>query len=550
MYNSIYPVNINYTKNQYRKGDKNSSAQNATQNQAQGQSSNTFPNGTKVAIDYSKGQINISQVLTDFRSTIIAINAPEDVKEEVSMYLNLVDKESKKENPSKEIIVANLKNASKISDAFIASSLKKPSNVVEGWIDALFLQKINLKADPSEVNPDFLLEFPKNAKQKIAAQKATTQAQPQEQTIEQPQEQATEAKEEIQNQEEIQGQAQTQRLAQAQEFQNAQAPKETQTQTQTQIQGQGQISGEVVFSNTTEKALSQDEIQNLEIENNLELSQKEIAQTPISSNQNAQDAVSSPFQSFSQIDEAAKRVLAQIKSLPKTNEGDTKALNLINEALGAISENQDETNRNIKAALHFERAKIFDGYDYVDYALRDYWEATKADELNLKAQAYFKSGMIYDEFNEFDPALDGYLSSVAYSGEADNIKAQTLVLSKIASLYAKQFDIDKTQEYSSLAQESATQTNNYRLIAKTYSTSAQNEQYLGENDKAIDSYKNALFAYSKEDESYMDMALNYEQAANVMRKLGNSAKADKLQAKAQIYYQKAQLEDKKLAKAS
>lgn len=538
MYNSIYPVNINYTKNQYRKSDKNSSAQNATQNQAQGQNSNTFPNGTKVAIDYSKGQINISQVLTDFRSTIIAINAPEDVKDEVSMYLNLVDKESKKENPSKEIIVANLKNASKISDAFIASSLKKPSNVVEGWIDALFLQKINLKADPNEVNPDFLLEFPKNAKQKIAAQKETTQ--------EQPQEQVTEAKEEIQNQ----GQIQTQRLAQAQEFQNAQAPKETQTQIQGQIQKQGQISGEVVFSNAKESGLSQEEIQNLEIENNLELSQKEIAQAPISSSQNAQSTTSSPFQSFSQIDEAAKEVLAQIKSLPKTNEGDTKALNLINEALGAISENQDETNRNIKAALHFERAKIFDGYDYVDYALRDYWEATKADELNLKAQAYFKSGMIYDEFNEFDPALDGYLSSVAYSGEADNIKAQTLVLSKIASLYAKQFDIDKTQEYSSLAQESATQTNNYRLIAKTYSTSAQNEQYLGENDKAIDSYKNALFAYSKEDESYMDMALNYEQAANVMRKLGNSAKADKLQAKAQIYYQKAQLEDKKLAKAS
>lgn len=538
MYNSIYPVNINYTKNQYRKSDKNSSAQNATQNQAQGQNSNTFPNGTKVAIDYSKGQINISQVLTDFRSTIIAINAPEDVKDEVSMYLNLVDKESKKENPSKEIIVANLKNASKISDAFIASSLKKPSNVVEGWIDALFLQKINLKADPNEVNPDFLLEFPKNAKQKIAAQKETTQAQIQEQ--------ATEVKEEIQNQEQIQ----TQRLAQAQEFQNAQAPKETQAQIQEQIQEQGQISGEVVFSNAKESGLSQKEIQNLEIENNLELSQKEIAQAPMSLSQNAQDAVNSPFQSFSQTDEAAKRVLAQIKSLPKTNEGDTKALNLINEALGAISDNQDETNRNIKAALHFERAKIFDGYDYVDYALRDYWEATKADELNLKAQAYFKSGMIYDEFNEFDPALDGYLSSVAYSGEADNLKAQTLVLSKIASLYAKQFNIDKTQEYSSLAQESATQTNNYRLIAKTYSTSAQNEQYLGENNKAIDSYKNALFAYSKEDESYMDMALNYEQAANVMRKLGNSAKADKLQAKAQIYYQKAQLEDKKLAKAS
>ena len=106
---------------------------------------NTFPNGTKVAIDYTKGQINISQVLTDFRSTIVAINAPEDVKDEVNLYLGLVEKESKKENPSKEIILANLKNASKVSDAYIASALKKPSDVVEKWIDTLFLQKINLK---------------------------------------------------------------------------------------------------------------------------------------------------------------------------------------------------------------------------------------------------------------------------------------------------------------------------------------------------------------------------------------------------------------------
>ena len=147
LYNSIYPININYSKpNSYRKSDSNNSpAQSATDSNKQ---NNTFPNGTKVAIDYSKGQINISQVLTDFRSTIIAINAPDEVRSEVSTYLDLVERESKKENPSRDIILANLKIASKISDNYIASSLKKPSNVVEGWIDALFLQKINLKANP------------------------------------------------------------------------------------------------------------------------------------------------------------------------------------------------------------------------------------------------------------------------------------------------------------------------------------------------------------------------------------------------------------------
>ena len=37
------------------------------------------------AIDYTKGQINISQVLTDFRSTILAINAPDEIKDEVQV---------------------------------------------------------------------------------------------------------------------------------------------------------------------------------------------------------------------------------------------------------------------------------------------------------------------------------------------------------------------------------------------------------------------------------------------------------------------------------
>ena len=46
------------------------------------------------------------------------------------------------------------------------------------------------------------------------------------------------------------------------------------------------------------------------------------------------------------------------------------------------------------------------------------------------------------------------------------------------------------------------------------------------------------------------MAYNYEQAAIVMRKLGNHAKAAKLQLKANQYYQKAQLEMAQLVEAS
>jgi len=488
LYNSIYPVNINYTHhNKYRKNaDSSSSAQSPISSNEQ-KNQDTFPNGQKVAIDYTKGQINISQVLTDFRSTILAINAPDDVRDEVNIYLNLVEKESKKETPSREIIVANLKNASRISDSYIAAALNKPSNVVEKWIDTLFLQKINLKADPNEINPDFQLEFPQKAQERIEAQKTKT------------------------------------------------ADTETQTLQETQ---------EVKLFNEPDKLDETDETQKtaVEVESEFEISNTEpkATLTPV---------VQTPFSANCEADVMAKSLFTQAKKLPQTNQGDIEAINLLNEALGVISADEN-ANQNIRAAIHIERGKIFDSYDYVDYALRDYFEATKADDYNLKAQAFFKSGQIYDEFSEFYPAMDNYLSSVAYSAEADNISAQTKVLSKIASLYTKQFDIEKAIQYGELAIDTANESKNLQLIATTYSTDAQNSQYLGENDRAIDSYKNALSHFSSSNESPETMAYNYEQAAIVMRKLGNHAKAAKLQLKANQYYQKAQLQQVQLEEAS
>ena len=245
----------------------------------------------------------------------------------------------------------------------------------------------------------------------------------------------------------------------------------------------------------------------------------------------------------------ARILFVQAKNMPQTNDGDINAINLLNEALGIMSQDEN-ANQNIRAAIHIERGKIFDNYDYVDYALRDYYEATKADDYNLKAQAYYKSGQIYDEFSEFYPAMDNYLSSVAYSAEADNADAQTRVLSKISSLFTRQYDKQNALQYGDLAIDTAKETNNEALIADTYSNDAQNSQYLGENDRAIDSYKNALSIFSRTDESYEQMAYNYEQAANVMRKLGNHAKAAKLQLKANQYYQKVQLQQLQLEEAS
>ena len=53
----------------------------------------------------------------------------------------------------------NLKTASQVLDDYISSALKTKSNVVENWVDALFLQKIDYKADPNAINPEFKINF-------------------------------------------------------------------------------------------------------------------------------------------------------------------------------------------------------------------------------------------------------------------------------------------------------------------------------------------------------------------------------------------------------
>ena len=180
MYNSIYPGYANYypglnnrqikqkqdedkTPRQTKDAEKTNKSPLNTNEQGQSfkqqaelmpsmprPSDLVFPNGEKTAIDYTKKQIQIEQVLTDFRNTANAIGTPDDIKSEVETYLSLVQKQADKQNPNAQIIQANLKNASKILDEYIAKTLQKPSKVVETWVDTLFLQQIEYKSNKTQ----------------------------------------------------------------------------------------------------------------------------------------------------------------------------------------------------------------------------------------------------------------------------------------------------------------------------------------------------------------------------------------------------------------
>lgn len=138
----------------------------ATRNQIQAQSHyKAAPSQQPQAADTFEYQgvsanINIAQILKDFKNTALAIGTPAELQEEVDGYLSLIQSQVAKENPNTKLIKSNLKNASTLLDAYISETLNKESKVVENWVDAIFLQQIDFKYNENDINPQFLVKFP------------------------------------------------------------------------------------------------------------------------------------------------------------------------------------------------------------------------------------------------------------------------------------------------------------------------------------------------------------------------------------------------------
>lgn len=168
MYNTIYPGYANsylgiqnrQIKRKKEEEPSSQSSKNAENNpqEERKQQTSYFPNGEKVAIDYTRRKIGIDQVLSDFKNTANAIGAPDEIKAEVSSYLSLIESQSQKKAPNPQIIQSNLKSASQILDGYITDTLKKPSKVVENWVDALFLQQIDYKSQIPQLEQEDIVD--------------------------------------------------------------------------------------------------------------------------------------------------------------------------------------------------------------------------------------------------------------------------------------------------------------------------------------------------------------------------------------------------------
>lgn len=114
---------------------------------------------------HRSNRINIAQILKDFRNTMKAIATPAELEEQVNHYLQLVETQVKSPQPQVNLIQSNLKIAASLLDKYISETLNKESKVVQNWLDALFLQRINYNYNEEEINPNFLVQFPRSNEQ-------------------------------------------------------------------------------------------------------------------------------------------------------------------------------------------------------------------------------------------------------------------------------------------------------------------------------------------------------------------------------------------------
>ena len=427
MYNSIYPVQIKpyvppQTKKQVDGNDENEASQSSDvyQNRRSGSTDpygatdpngrssyprHEYPNGQKSTIDYSKSKVNIAQIITDFKSTANAIGAPPNIIQEVDQYLALAETQSLKNEPDKKLIQSNLKNASNVLDKFISQTLNKKSKVVENWIDALFLQQVDYKSDPTTVNEDFLVKLP---------DKETGDMKPISQNIAPQQQQPQEipAQEEVQSQETVQQAVEPQSEAPSAKN-GVYIPQDAQIR-KSFLQGK-----KYAAINQTDKAI--------------EAFNAALTQAQYIGDTNAEGMAS-----------------YELGKIYDNQDNLDKALGLYNNAYRASNDN------NLKAHALYAMAQIYDDIVYFEPAMDHYFAAIsyagEAENLNAQTKALSNIADMYAERYDKEQTYKYYGAAKNIALETNNPKTMGSVWSRSGdSMTILNENVNALQDYKSSA---------------------------------------------------------------------------------------------------
>ena len=397
-------------------------------------------------------KVNIAQIIKDFRNTIKAIATPADIEEQVNHYLQIVEQQVREPHPQVNLIQSNLKIAASMLDKYISETLNKDSKVVQNWLDALFLQRINYSYDEAEVNPNFLVKFPENREEKKPAPQQQTEQAP----APEPEPVVQEAHEEI-------IEIEPEELNLEEEFIQA---KQT-------ISKKPNIT--IIPQDTKLKSLF------------VEAKKQAFSNNP----QRAMQMFKEAFARASELNdnETQSRICLEIGKIYDDNDHFVQALNSYNKSL------QYTTDVNVKSRAHFSMAQIYDDVNEVGPALNHYMTsisyAGKSDDLIGQSDSLTRMANIFtDKYDE--NAFDYYDVARKLIVQTTDNSMKGYVLSNTADACVQFKKKDKALKYYAEAVKNYELSNSPEEIAQNYKAAAELMISFNSPNKAKSLLKKAL----------------------------------------------------------
>ena len=404
-------------------------------------------------------KVNIAQILKDFRNTIKAIATPPEIEEQVAQYLQTVEQLVREPQPQVNMIQSTLKIAASLLDKYISETLNKDSKVVQNWLDALFLQRINYSYNEEEINPNFLVKFPDQQEKKAAPQ------QPQQQQEEQAVPQA-ETVQPAPIQEDPQNEVleiEPEELSLEEEF----------TQAKATISKKPNIT--IIPQDTRLKSLF------------VEAKKQAFSNNP----QRAMQIFKEAFTRASELKdtETQSRICLEIGKIYDDNDHFVQALNSYNKSL------QYTTDVNVKSRAHFSMAQIYDDVNEVGPALDHYLTsisyAGKSDDLIGQSDSLTKMANIFtDKYDE--NAFEYYDVARKLIEQTTDSSMKGYVLSNTADACVQFKKCDKALKYYAEAVKNYEKSNSVEEIAQNYKSAAQLMIDFNSPNKAKSLLKKAL----------------------------------------------------------
>ncbi|MBE7710676.1 MAG: hypothetical protein E7Z92_00905 [Cyanobacteria bacterium SIG31] len=401
-------------------------------------------------------KVNIAQILKDFKNTIKAISTPPEIEENVNKYLQIVEQQVREANPQVNLIQSNLKLAASLLDKYISETLNKDSKVVQNWLDALFLQRINYNYNSEEINPNFMVKFPdegpKNTQQE-------TQVQP-------------EAPEEVTNKTEENIAIQSEETAEIEDY-IPQSLEEEFIEAEKIISHKPNIT--IIPQDTRLKSLF------------VEAKKQAFSNNP----QKAMAMFKEAFNRAGELKdtETQSRICLEIGKIYDDNDFVVQALNSYNKSL------QYTTDTNVKSRAHYSMAQIYDDVNQIGPALEHYITsisyAGKSDDLIGQSDSLTKVANIFtDKYDE--NAFEYYdVARKLVEQTADN-NMKGYVLSNTADACVQFRKNDKALKYYAEAVKNYEKTNAIEEIAENYKAAAELMIQFNSPNKAKSLLKKAM----------------------------------------------------------